>query len=138
MNCSWDHPAQHIRVGSLYLQKEDVRKIDQKLNYFLTTEMSYLKHGYTLKELAEKIDIPLHHLSAFINQHYGMNFNDFINQYRVIHSIKKIINGEWKYKTLEAIAEESGFNNRNTFRMAFKKVTGISPSEYLKSTGRSR
>jgi len=43
-----------------------------------------------------------------------------------------IINGEWKQKTLEAIASEAGFNNRNTFTAAFKKETGKSPSEYLK------
>jgi len=42
------------------------------------------------------------------------------------------MNGEWKYKTLEAIASEAGFNNRNTFTAAFKKETGQSPSEFLK------
>jgi AraC-like DNA-binding protein len=43
-----------------------------------------------------------------------------------------IINGEWERKTLEAIASEAGFNNRNTFTTAFKKETGLSPFEYLK------
>ena len=42
------------------------------------------------------------------------------------------MNGEWKYKTLEAIASEAGFNNRNTFTAAFKKEAGESPSEFLK------
>jgi AraC-like DNA-binding protein len=36
------------------------------------------------------------------------------------------------YKKLETIANEAGFNNRNTFISAFKKVTGIKPSEFLK------
>ncbi|HEY5970304.1 MAG TPA: AraC family transcriptional regulator, partial [Chitinophagaceae bacterium] len=33
---------------------------------------------------------------------------------------------------LESIAEESGFNNRNTFTSAFKKATGLNPSEFIK------
>ena len=40
---------------------------------------------------------------------------------------------EYKYKKLEAIAEESGFNNRNTFAIAFRKVTGVNPSEFLRN-----
>ena len=43
-----------------------------------------------------------------------------------------MLNFECRYKKLEAIAEESGFNNRNTFTVAFKKVTGLNPSEFLK------
>lgn len=43
-----------------------------------------------------------------------------------------IENKEWKKKKLETIAEESGFNNRNTFAIAFKKMYGQSPSEYMK------
>ena len=43
-----------------------------------------------------------------------------------------ITNGEWEHKTLEAIASEAGFNNRNTFTTAFKKETGQNPFEYLK------
>jgi AraC-like DNA-binding protein len=61
-----------------------------------------------------------------------MNFNDFINEYRIIFSIDKLLKKEWMYKKLETIANESGFNNRNTFISAFKKVTGVKPSEFLK------
>jgi AraC-like DNA-binding protein len=36
------------------------------------------------------------------------------------------------YKKLETIANEAGFNNRNTFISAFKKVTGVKPSDFLR------
>jgi AraC-like DNA-binding protein len=106
--------------------------IDSVVREFLTQKKPFLKHGYSLRHLSEDIHVPLHHLSAFINRHYQMNFNDFINEYRVHYCKIKIMNDEWKVKKLEAIAEESGFNNRNTFTSAFKKVTGLNPSEYLK------
>ena len=59
-----------------------------------------------------------------------MNFNDFINEYRIIFSIDKLLKKEWMYKNLKPSANESGFNNRNTFISAFKKVTGVLPSEF--------
>lgn len=39
---------------------------------------------------------------------------------------------EWKLKKLEAIAEESGFGNRNTFALAFRKIKGQTPSDFMK------
>ena len=124
---------QMVRIGGNHLRPDHVVQIDNTLKAFLSARQPFLKHCYTLKQLAEDTQIPLHHLSAVINQHYGMHFNDFINYYRVHHCRLKILNEEWKQKKLEAIGIESGFNNRNTFTCAFKKVIGINPSEYLKS-----
>jgi AraC-like DNA-binding protein len=116
----------------LFFSDEKMSHIDSAVRQFLTEKKPFLKHGYSLRHLSEDIQLPLHHLSAFINRYYHMNFNDFINEYRVHYCKIKIVNDEWKVKKLEAIAEESGFNNRNTFTSAFKKVTGLNPSEYLK------
>jgi AraC-like DNA-binding protein len=81
--------------------------------------------------LSDETRVPVHHLSAFINQYYKMNFNDLINAYRILTCIEKLLQREWKNKKLEAIANECGFNNRNTFTTAFKKVTELNPSEFL-------
>jgi len=115
------------------LTPEQVSRIDELLNQFIAINRPFLKPGYSLKDLATDIDIPLHHLSAFINQHYGIHFNEYINRYRVDHFKERIASEEWKIKKLKAIARESGFNNRNTFTIAFKKIAGQSPSEYMKS-----
>ena len=122
-----------VQIGPLHLNGQQIEVLEQQMNNFLYSKKPFLIHGYSLKQLSGDIHIPLHHLSAFINQHYGIHFNDYINRFRVDHCIAKIANGEWRFKKLEAIAGESGFNNRNTFGVAFKKVTGLSPSRYLKN-----
>lgn len=121
-----------VFVGSVYLVPEQVSKMDETLRNYFLTQQPFLKRGYNLKQLSDETSIPLHQLSAFINQYYHRNFNDFINEYRVQYCQAKIRNEEWRSKTLEAIAEESGFNNRNTFTSAFKKVTGYNPSDFLR------
>ena len=107
-------------------------EIEEIVRKHLEEKKSFLQHGYTLKMFSEETQVPVHYLSGFINKYYKMNFNDFINEYRIIFSIDKLLKKEWMYKKLETIADESGFNNRNTFISAFKKVTGIKPSEFLK------
>jgi AraC-like DNA-binding protein len=117
---------------SLVISPKRRVEIEATVRKHLQENKSFLQHGYTLKMFSEETQIPVHYLSGFINKYYKMNFNDFINEYRIIFSIDKLLKKEWMYKKLETIANESGFNNRNTFISAFKKVTGVKPSEFLK------
>lgn len=117
---------------SLVISSKRMAEIEATVRKHLEEKKSFLRHGYTLKMFSEETQIPVHYLSGFINKYYKMNFNDFINEYRIIFSIDKLLKKEWMYKKLETIANEAGFNNRNTFISAFKKVTGVKPSEFLK------
>ena len=121
-----------------FLTREKMMSFDSVINQFIIENRPFLRQKYSLRELASDVDIPMNYLSAFINRYHKMNYNDFINSYRVTHSKDMIISGEWKQKTLEAIGFESGFNNRNTFTMAFKKEAGVSPVEYLQAMKKSK
>jgi AraC-like DNA-binding protein len=118
---------------SVVLTRERMSQIEERVTKHLEESKPYLQRSYSLKMLSDETHISVHHLSAFVNQYYKINFNDFINEYRVMTCVDKLLSMEWKSKKLEAIAEESGFNNRNTFTVAFRKVTGINPSEFLKN-----
>jgi len=117
---------------SLYISHERTAEIEENIRNHFSRNKPFLKHGYSLRMLSEEIHLPLHQLSAFINSNYKMNFNDFINEYRILSCIEKLLKKEWEFKKLESIAEETGFNNRNTFTSAFKKATGLNPSEFIK------
>ena len=69
-------------------------------------------------------------LSAVINQGFGKNFNDYINDYRVDAFIEKLKNGEQEAQTLLSLAYDAGFNSKATFNRAFKKTTGVSPKDW--------
>lgn len=117
---------------SLYLSQERTTEIEENIRNHFSRNKPFLKHGYSLRMLSEEIHLPLHQLSAFINSYYKMNFNDFVNEYRILSCIEKLLKKEWEIKKLESIAEDSGFNNRNTFTSAFKKAAGLNPSEFIK------
>lgn len=103
----------------------------EKLEAYINNEEPFRKQGIAVTELASALQIPLHHLSYLLNHYYKQRFTDFINNYRVSYIKKRMERDDWRSFTLEGLAKESGFSSRSTFSVAFKKFTGLSPSQYL-------
>ncbi|MEM6359959.1 MAG: helix-turn-helix domain-containing protein [Bacteroidota bacterium] len=91
----------------------------------------YLNPELTLALLAEQFATNQKYLSQVIHENFDMNFNRFINKYRVKHCKKLINSGSAGALTIEAIGLESGFNSRTAFYSAFRLETGETPGEYL-------
>ncbi len=102
-----------------------------KIERLIQNEKLYQNPELTLTDLAKKLDTNATLISKSINQGFGLNFNDFINQYRIDAVKKAFETGEHKKSTLLGIAFDSGFNSKATFNRAFKKNTGLSPKHYL-------
>jgi AraC-like DNA-binding protein len=100
--------------------------------------LPFRKNGYTIGDLSHELNIPSHQLSAFINQEYGKNFNELINEYRVDYLSDTIRSSNDHLQfTLEALGREAGFNSRAAFIAAVKKKTGKTPSELFGRRGES-
>jgi AraC-like DNA-binding protein len=104
-----------------------------KLNNYMEVQQPFKIQGLTINELSKQLNMPLHHLSYLINNHYHKRFTDFINDYRVNFIKERFQDPNWKDYTFEGLATEAGFISRSNFFTAFKKATGLSPSEYLKN-----
>ncbi len=104
----------------------------QKLNDYISEQKPYLNPEMSLKLLADGINLSSSQLSEVINNGFDINFNDFINKYRVEEIKQALQNGDHKSLSLVAIAFDCGFNSKATFNRVFKKVAGMSPTEYLK------
>jgi AraC-like DNA-binding protein len=61
-----------------------------------------------------------------------MNFSDFINQHRIEEMKIRLTDNRYHHFKIEQIAFDTGFNSKSTFQAAFKKFTGLTPSEYRK------
>ncbi|MFN7116308.1 MAG: helix-turn-helix domain-containing protein [Saprospiraceae bacterium] len=93
----------------------------------------YLQNDLTIQELAALTNIPRHHLSQVINSRLDKNFYDFVNGYRVKAAQEMLHDPRYSHWTNLAIAEAAGFNSKATFNAVFKKMTGQTPSEFVKS-----
>lgn len=130
----------------VYNQKPNSNNDEERRNYYpgqalneisiiieklMADKKPYLQARYKLTDLADETGIGVNKISAAINQIYQMNFYSYLNKYRVEYFLAKLANNEHQSKTLEALAEECGFQSRSTFIRAFKSKTGFNPSEYL-------
>ena len=102
-----------------------------KIQTLIQYESLYSNPELTLSDIAKKLDTNISIISKTINQGFRMNFNDFINNYRIEEIKKAFDNDEHKKSTLLGIAFDCGFNSKATFNRAFKKNTGFSPKQYL-------
>ena len=106
----------------------------QKLKSFMHQHKPFQEPELTLAQLSDKVKIPTHYLSQVINEKLEVNFLDFINNYRVKEAQVKLIDPTLSHYTILAIAYEAGFNSKSTFYAAFKKVTGMTPSQFRKTS----
>lgn len=73
-------------------------------------------------------------VSTAINHCRGINFKTYINEYRVAEAARLIENGWLKQHTLDALASETGFAGRVNLYRAFKRKTGVSPTDWETKT----
>ena len=116
-----------------YLPFEKMKEADIVILSHIMAKKPYLNGRYSAHYLSVETGIQLYLISAVLSQIHKMHFTDFINQFRVKHAITLLDSGEGKFFTLEALAFQSGFSNRNTFTAAFKKHAQKTPSAYIKN-----
>ncbi len=112
------------------LNKEYAEKTLKQLLSYMDNGAPYLEPSLNLKKLSEVLNIQYNHLSQIINEKLNQNSNDFINKYR-IEAAKKMLSEDRKKSVLD-IAYECGFYSKSVFNTAFKKFTGLTPSQYRK------
>ena len=106
--------------------------IKRRLEELMQNKKPFLQPGYNIKDLANDMQMPSYQVSYFLNRALQVNFNDYLNYYRIKYC-EDLIKSKTEDKTsLQELALKCGFQNRNTFTTAFKKVTGRTPSEYAK------
>ena len=67
-----------------------------------------------------------------LNNTYQTTFYDFINGYRVMEFVKKVVNEEHIQHTILALSMDVGFNSKSTFNKAFKSKMNETPSNFIK------
>lgn len=94
--------------------------------YFLDPEL-------TLDKIADELGLSKSHLSRLINKELQTSFPDYINQLRIKQAQYYLKHPDFSNYTLVAIGLEAGFASKTTFNNTFKKVTGMTPSDYRNS-----
>nr|WP_298930040.1 helix-turn-helix domain-containing protein [uncultured Allomuricauda sp.] len=109
---------------------EENKILISRIENHLSQTESFKNLNLTIAVLAEEVDIPKRKLSELINDHYDQNFVDFINTFRINCAKKRLMSPKDPNETILEVLYEVGFNSKSSFNAAFKKKTGITPSEF--------
>ncbi len=108
----------------------DQNIIIEQLQQYMKEHEPYLNSTLTLKELSSQLDMPSHKLSVIINKHIGQHFFDFVNQYRIAKAKVYLQDFANNKLTIQQVFYDVGFNTKSSFNTAFKKHTGLTPTEF--------
>lgn len=126
-----------VRYEKSGLTEEKKAKMAAELEALMKEKKPYLNPDLTLDLLAAQLSMNPNHLSQFINEELKVTFYDYMNTLRVREFEQLAASPDSRKFTLLALAYHSGFNSKSTFNRYFKKITGKSPSEYLRDLSES-
>ena len=115
---------------SFEISLEKLNLLHDKIEQYCLTQ-PYLNPDFSLSTMSADIDIPVHHLSYYFNEHLNINFNTWKNDNKINYVIDLMEKGNNELLTLDALAKQAGFGSRTTFFNAFKQKMGLTPSEFL-------
>lgn len=112
---------------------QEEEKLDESAHYAVDRAKEFIEEHYnedlTLQQAAENAGISPGYLSTLFNQELQCGFVEYLNQFRVERACTYL--QQSYFKTYE-IAYKVGFHDEKYFSKVFKKIKGISPSEYRK------
>lgn len=125
-----------MKVASVTVAVDESRVDDiykdlyERVLAYFEEEKPYLDGELTINELVKKLYSNKLYISRAISQFTGRNFCQFVNYYRVIHSMECFRNNP-DHKIHE-LASMSGFNSIVSYNMAFRLFMGENPSDWCR------
>jgi len=108
------------------------RKKFQALEEHMGNEKPYLDSELNAFDLAKSLNLSQRNLSRIITENGYLNFNNYVNHYRIEEAKRLLQSPESANLTMIGIGFEAGFNSKATFYSTFKKYTGLTPSQFHK------
>ena len=134
---AWAEPAAPVKYRNSGLTPEASRSLLQKMDALMENERLYRDPDLSLDTLSERLNASKHHVSQIINEHLGASFFEYINQLRIREARQLLAETTRSDLHVIEVVYAVGFNNKVSFNAAFKKATGMTPTEYRKSHGKT-
>ncbi len=112
------------------VSEEQIHQLFKRVLEIVAEDKQYRDSNLTLKSLSESLKVSTQVLSMVINQQSELNFNNFINHYRIEESLELLRDPQYQNHTIASVAFEVGFNSISSFNTAFKKQIGKTPLDY--------
>lgn len=111
------------------------KELMNRIILLMETEHSYLNPELKVSDIADTLGVHRNAVSACINSQQGCTFSQFVNDYRLRHAQKLLL--ETSDMKISTVGMESGFANERSFFRSFKAATGQTPKEWKDQQGKN-
>lgn len=109
------------------------RMLMKRIEQVMQDSTLYCDPDFSLNALAKMLQSNTKYVSQSINECTGQNFRSYINHLRIVEARKRLTDQEnYGHLTIQTISESVGFRSTSNFIISFRKVTGLTPSVYIK------
>jgi len=105
----------------------------EQMNNYINNHQPFRESDFNIASLSHSLNVPQHHLAYVFRHVINKSFTDFRSELRVNYVKEILKNGMPKELTIESVGTDAGFTSRATFFAVFKKVTGMTPTQFLKN-----
>lgn len=126
-----EQAIEHQKYDRVRVNKAECEEIVRRMRKYLETEKPYQNPDLKMSDLAEVMQVSSSKLSQVFNLYLNENYYVFINNYRLDEFKRRIDAGDAKRFTILALSEQCGFK-KSSFFATFRRVEGMTPTEYLK------
>lgn len=128
-----DTPTLSPKYRRSNMEGDDITLVMGKVDQVMQSSPEIFSTDFSLDRLVELTGETRIRLSQAINHVPGRTFYAILNGYRVREACRRMDDKtQYSGLTIEAIGQSVGFKNRSSFVAIFKRITGVTPSAYLK------
>lgn len=101
-----------------------------RINALMEHDKFFTKNNLSVDDIAKSLETNSKYISQIINETYNKNFYNYINHFRIEEAKRMLVSDLNEKYSIMGIAQSVGFLSKSSFNTAFKKHTGLTPSEF--------
>ncbi len=107
---------------------------DNQSRYIIKRAINFIEHNYdqniSLEDVAKVLNLSKQYVCSVFKRETGQNLSTYINQIRIDKAKQLLLNPTYPSKEIYSLV---GYSNQQYFTRVFKKITGMTTSEWQHS-----
>jgi AraC-like DNA-binding protein len=123
-------PAEKESTSASFIAEKEADELQSLIIQYLESEKPYIRSDFSMHELCDRLNVSRRKVSYVLNEVMQKNFYGVINEYRIKEAETLLLKDDLNLMKIEVFGEMVGFQSKSSFNACFKKITGMTPSEY--------